>query len=51
MWLQVIHKTNVTHQGQGQIKVISKGRQSYVGGLHLNQMDSFLVLSFKLTLI
>ena len=40
IWLQVINKVKVTHQCQGQIKVISKERYSYTGGLHLNQMRS-----------
>ena len=33
-------KVKVTHKYQGQIRVISKERYSYVGGLHLNQMCS-----------
>ena len=40
MWLQGINKVKVTHQGQGQIKVIFKERYSHAGGLHLNQMRS-----------
>ena len=38
MWLQVINKVKVTHQGQGQIEVNFKERYFYAGGLHLNQM-------------
>ena len=40
MWLQVINKVKVTHQGKGQIKVSFKERCPYVGGLHLNQVCS-----------
>ena len=60
MWLQVINKVKVTHQGQGhisksrsnqcqaQIKVIFKKRCSYAGGLHLNKMRSCSKNNFKL---
>ena len=45
MWLQVINKVKVMHQGQGQIKVeiTSKERYSYMGDLHLTQMHSCLL--------
>ena len=55
IWLQVINKVKVTHQGQGQIMVIFKERCSYAGGLHSNQMHScytyFQQLKIRLLLI
>ena len=50
MWLQVINKVKVTHQGQGQINIELKSRSflrrdgSYVGGWHLKQMSSCFTL-------
>ena len=32
MWLQVINKVKVTHQGQSEINVTLKESYSYVGG-------------------
>ena len=40
MWLQVINKVKVIHQGQIKVKVTCKESFSYTGGLHLTQMRS-----------
>ena len=45
MWLQVINKVKVTHQGQ--IEVVFKERCFYAGGLHLNQMRSSSAKIFR----